>query len=455
MASSPARDLIPPVRELLRLGIERHGSGLQGLDRRLQALLDARHPLLAQRSRRQAGMEIERWIWAGALVDFLLPDVRARLVPEIEAQRHGAGLSQADNPWPYLDDELREKRDRGRSASILRARHDVVDACRRYERTAQVSHLRDAVRRIEDAVALEQRPDPFVLTELSCAQEAECLHQALVWILTPSGACFLVGLVRGHIHRTIPSSFRQPQPLGGGYEARMLRGEQWLSREGWTRLLTGQEWADGNWFVDRAQVRYRSEMEAAIRREAEARQKVADNSRVERERSEQTSGTLEPSPGSDAPPRPDERRQLEVPGTEPGSASAGSRGVEDDTELITVHFIEDGFTALGCVWYRGMELTLRRGSLGYLATIDRNGTSSLDMSEGEQQRRHGKVFYRPGPWRGEPWPKEQRSSFQRDLSDEGPWEGDPWYRRLKREVRGGARAPSTPGQIRPIPDICG
>ena len=84
-------------------------------------------------------------------------------------------------------------------------------------------------------------------------------------------------------------------------------------------------------------------------------------------------------------------------------------------EAVTIHFVADGFTALGRSWYQGMELTLELESPGWHATFDSEGNTWLNLTEAEQHRRYGKVFFRPGPWPGDPWPEEQRSYLPEGL----------------------------------------
>lgn len=69
---------------------------------------------------------------------------------------------------------------------------------------------------------------------------------------------------------------------------------------------------------------------------------------------------------------------------------------------ILIHFLEDGFTALGKVWYRGQELEFTPGSGAYNDTRDRNGRTWLDLAGNDmaQIRRYGKVMFRTGPWPG-------------------------------------------------------
>lgn len=69
---------------------------------------------------------------------------------------------------------------------------------------------------------------------------------------------------------------------------------------------------------------------------------------------------------------------------------------------ILIHFLEDGFTALGNVWYRGQELEFDLNGGAYADTRDRNGRSWLELRDDDmaQIRRYGKVMFRSGPWPG-------------------------------------------------------
>ncbi len=69
---------------------------------------------------------------------------------------------------------------------------------------------------------------------------------------------------------------------------------------------------------------------------------------------------------------------------------------------ILLHFLEDGFTAWGQVWYRGQEVEIGRDSPAFRDTVDRRGFSWLSMlgDDFAQIERYGRVFFRPGPWPG-------------------------------------------------------
>lgn len=64
-------------------------------------------------------------------------------------------------------------------------------------------------------------------------------------------------------------------------------------------------------------------------------------------------------------------------------------------EAVLVHFIEDGLTAFGQVWFRGQEIEIGPGhprweqARGWIL-LDRNG----------QIERYGKQYFAPGPWPG-------------------------------------------------------
>lgn len=76
--------------------------------------------------------------------------------------------------------------------------------------------------------------------------------------------------------------------------------------------------------------------------------------------------------------------------------------VESNGQNILIHFVDDGFTALGKVWYRGQELEIEPGSQSYKDTCDRLGRTWLSLrdDESEQIERYGRVMFRSGPWPG-------------------------------------------------------
>ncbi len=69
--------------------------------------------------------------------------------------------------------------------------------------------------------------------------------------------------------------------------------------------------------------------------------------------------------------------------------------VPSEGEAVLVHFIEDGLTAFGQVWYRGQEIEIGPGHPRWeearaWVLLDRTGQIS----------RWGKQFFAPGPWPG-------------------------------------------------------
>ena len=76
--------------------------------------------------------------------------------------------------------------------------------------------------------------------------------------------------------------------------------------------------------------------------------------------------------------------------------------VPGDPENIVIHILENGFTALGKVWYQGQELEFEPDGQAYRDTCDRTGWSWLELRGDEfaQVERWGKVMFRVGPWPG-------------------------------------------------------
>lgn len=94
-------------------------------------------------------------------------------------------------------------------------------------------------------------------------------------------------------------------------------------------------------------------------------------------------------------------------------ASPGDQG------NIIIHFLEDGLTALGKVWYRGDEVEFEPGSQAYQDTRDRLGRSWLDLRHDEfaQVERYGKVMFRNGPWPGKSYADGSFEVLRAEKSD--------------------------------------
>lgn len=86
-------------------------------------------------------------------------------------------------------------------------------------------------------------------------------------------------------------------------------------------------------------------------------------------------------------------------------------GAEDN---IVIHFVNDGLTALGQVWYRGQDLEIAPGSPAYRETCDRNGKSWLALrgDPAAQEARWGREYFREGPWAGKSY-VDAEGSFER------------------------------------------
>jgi hypothetical protein len=93
--------------------------------------------------------------------------------------------------------------------------------------------------------------------------------------------------------------------------------------------------------------------------------------------------------------------------------------VDADGEVIIVHFLEDGMTALGRVMYRGDELEFVVGSPAHKDTFNRNGRSWLDLRHDEfgQADRWGKIMFRNGPWPGKSYADGKWESIRSEKGD--------------------------------------
>jgi hypothetical protein len=60
-----------------------------------------------------------------------------------------------------------------------------------------------------------------------------------------------------------------------------------------------------------------------------------------------------------------------------------------------IHFLEDGLSFAGTVWFRGQELELDEGTPRW-----REAQVWINMDDFQQMQRFGKVMYRKGPWPG-------------------------------------------------------
>jgi len=101
--------------------------------------------------------------------------------------------------------------------------------------------------------------------------------------------------------------------------------------------------------------------------------------------------------------RKDPEPELEEP------AEPGAQG------NILIHFVAEGFTALGMVWRRGQELEFVPGSPAYRDTCDRFGRSWLELRDNEQAQveRFKEVKFRSGPWLGKSYAEVASAHFER------------------------------------------
>lgn len=79
-----------------------------------------------------------------------------------------------------------------------------------------------------------------------------------------------------------------------------------------------------------------------------------------------------------------------------------------EAETFLIHFLEDGFTAFGAVWYRGQELEVAIGSERW-----EQGKHWLRWTDFDQMERCGKIYFRQGQWPGKRSYTEAAGGFQR------------------------------------------
>lgn len=89
-------------------------------------------------------------------------------------------------------------------------------------------------------------------------------------------------------------------------------------------------------------------------------------------------------------------------------------------DSILIHFVVDGFTVLGQVWYRGQEVEFDSGGPAYHATKDSRGRSWLDLSDADQLEQYGAVFFRRGPWPGRDYEDEQAGRAEKGRRRRAP-----------------------------------
>jgi len=128
-----------------------------------------------------------------------------------------------------------------------------------------------------------------------------------------------------------------------------------------------------------------------------------------------------PRPAPESQLSPEQRRIRELEdllaremGRKDVEPSVDPEIVNGAEENIIIHILEDGFTALGKVWYRGEELEFLPGGGAYQDTCDRNGRSWLELRKDDfaQIERWGRIMFRNGPWPGKSLAEIENVSFE-------------------------------------------
>lgn len=86
-------------------------------------------------------------------------------------------------------------------------------------------------------------------------------------------------------------------------------------------------------------------------------------------------------------------------------AKAAKKATTKKSETILLHFVSDGLSAWGALWFQGQEVEIVKPSKHWDLTVDRNGDSWLDLlnDPNAQVAKWGKVMFAPGPWKGADW----------------------------------------------------
>jgi hypothetical protein len=88
--------------------------------------------------------------------------------------------------------------------------------------------------------------------------------------------------------------------------------------------------------------------------------------------------------------------------------------VPPEGETVLIHFIEDGFTFAGQVWYRGQEI-----ELGPAHPRWEQARSWILLDRCAQVERYGKQFFERGPWPGRRSYTEGAGAFEQLATEDG------------------------------------
>ena len=258
--AEPLEETIRTVIELVQLATDRgQGSGMLGLRRQLEALLQEPRPRHRQRASQRESCSSIDLVRSRRPVG---PEVREAVVTHVRSSSRVS--SPLDDPWMALDPQALAERNHRIARRAADAQRTAVQACGSYGKRGNTRYLRDATNELVAAVQYGRELRFRIPDEESCPALAERLHAALNAALEPSAMHFFTRCVRNVItaHTPVARDGGKRRWNDGGVES------QWLSERRWEETGYNEEVAAGRWFVGRLQIDYDEIIKAAKARKA-------------------------------------------------------------------------------------------------------------------------------------------------------------------------------------------
>jgi hypothetical protein len=113
-----------------------------------------------------------------------------------------------------------------------------------------------------------------------------------------------------------------------------------------------------------------------------------------------------------------ERQRLHLLAVQAGQRDPGIPGYaqpQQGRETVLIHFVEDGLTAFGQVWFRGQELEIEVGGLRWAEAV-----KWILLDDFQQMTRWKRIMFRRGPWPGLRTYAAAQFVPMKSLSGDGP-----------------------------------